>query len=75
MDGLSAQGLVRMDARRIEVTPLGRLLVRRVAMPFDRYLREDRRAPPAAVQPLVQPLVRMPGVAMPAVPARYSRVV
>lgn len=67
---LAADGLVRLTPQRIEVTPLGRLLVRRVAMVFDRYLREDRAdegrargvptaAPGAAVAPLV----------------RYSRVV
>ncbi|MCA7084719.1 oxygen-independent coproporphyrinogen III oxidase [Cupriavidus sp. DB3] len=39
---LAAQGLVRLSDARIEVTPLGRLLVRRVAMVFDRYLRDDR---------------------------------
>lgn len=31
-------GLVDMDADRIEITPLGRLLVRNVAMAFDAYL-------------------------------------
>lgn len=46
---LAEQGLVRMSAGRIEVTPLGRLLVRRVAMVFDRYLRDERRA---TVQPV-----------------------
>lgn len=36
-----ADGLVRWDGRRLEVTPVGRLLVRNVAMVFDRYLRRD----------------------------------
>ncbi|KAA6133188.1 oxygen-independent coproporphyrinogen III oxidase [Cupriavidus cauae] len=42
LTSLAAQGLVRLSDARIEVTPLGRLLVRRVAMVFDRYLRDDR---------------------------------
>lgn len=41
LDALAAEGLLRREARRIEITPLGRLLVRRVAMVFDRYLRQD----------------------------------
>ncbi|MBF6986504.1 oxygen-independent coproporphyrinogen III oxidase [Cupriavidus sp. IK-TO18] len=38
---LAADGLVQVQPARITVTPLGRLLVRRVAMAFDRYLRDD----------------------------------
>lgn len=45
LGGLAAQGLVRREPDRIEVTPLGRLLVRRIAMVFDRYLREAETAP------------------------------
>ncbi|QQE06825.1 oxygen-independent coproporphyrinogen III oxidase [Cupriavidus sp. ISTL7] len=45
---LAEQGLVRISDERIDVTPLGRLLVRRVAMVFDRYLRDERAA---AAQP------------------------
>ncbi|MBK6601702.1 MAG: oxygen-independent coproporphyrinogen III oxidase [Betaproteobacteria bacterium] len=37
---LAADGLVELDARSLRVTPRGRLLVRTVAMQFDRYLRE-----------------------------------
>ncbi|HVO91175.1 MAG TPA: oxygen-independent coproporphyrinogen III oxidase [Casimicrobiaceae bacterium] len=37
-------GLVRMTRRRVEVTPRGRLLVRVVAMQFDRRLREAAAA-------------------------------
>jgi oxygen-independent coproporphyrinogen-3 oxidase len=39
---LAADGLVEVSAERIAVTPRGRLLVRTVAMQFDRYLREAR---------------------------------
>jgi len=37
---LAADGLVELDGRSVRVTPRGRLLVRTVAMQFDRYLRE-----------------------------------
>jgi len=37
---LAADGLVELGANGINVTPRGRLLVRTVAMQFDRYLRE-----------------------------------
>ena len=36
-------GLVRVDDRWITVLPRGRLLVRAIAMVFDRYLRADRQ--------------------------------
>jgi oxygen-independent coproporphyrinogen III oxidase len=39
---LAADGLAEVGADRITVTPRGRLLVRTVAMQFDRYLREAR---------------------------------
>ncbi|HVN34317.1 MAG TPA: oxygen-independent coproporphyrinogen III oxidase, partial [Casimicrobiaceae bacterium] len=39
---LASDGLVEIGPDRIDVTPRGRLLVRSVAMTFDRYLREDR---------------------------------
>jgi oxygen-independent coproporphyrinogen-3 oxidase len=37
---LAADGLVELDGRSVRVTARGRLLVRTVAMQFDRYLRE-----------------------------------
>ena len=42
---LAADGLVEIDANAIRVTARGRLLVRTVAMTFDRYLRERRQGP------------------------------
>ena len=39
---LAADGLVEIAPDRVDVTPRGRLLVRTVAMTFDRFLREDR---------------------------------
>jgi oxygen-independent coproporphyrinogen-3 oxidase len=39
---LADDGLVEIARDRIDVTPRGRLLVRSVAMTFDRYLREER---------------------------------
>ncbi|AOX99174.1 oxygen-independent coproporphyrinogen III oxidase [Jeongeupia sp. USM3] len=41
---LQADGLVTIDAQRIAVTAKGRLLVRSVAMVFDRYLRTTETA-------------------------------
>jgi len=35
-------GLVELENGSITVTPKGRLLVRNVAMVFDRYFRQDR---------------------------------
>jgi len=43
---LQEAGLVECSKEWISVTPKGRLLVRALAMVFDRYLREDRRARP-----------------------------
>jgi oxygen-independent coproporphyrinogen III oxidase len=40
---LAADGLVELSPNRVRVTPRGRLLVRTVAMTFDRYLREARQ--------------------------------
>lgn len=37
------EGLVKLSEDKIEVTPKGKLLVRAVAMNFDKYLREDER--------------------------------
>ncbi|MGO4332740.1 oxygen-independent coproporphyrinogen III oxidase [Cupriavidus sp. 2TAF22] len=68
---LAEDGLVRIAAGRIEVTPLGRLLVRRLAMVFDSYLRDDagragKTAAPARNADAGTPV---------AMPLRYSRVV
>ena len=41
LEPLVADGLVRWEGRRLEVTPAGRLLVRNVAMVFDRYLQRE----------------------------------
>ena len=41
---LAADGLVVLSAGGLEVTPRGRMLVRAVAMAFDRYLRDAREA-------------------------------
>ena len=38
--GAAADGFATLATDRIEVTPLGRLFVRNIAMVFDRYLRE-----------------------------------
>lgn len=42
---LAADGLVEVTPDAIRVTPRGRMLVRTVAMTFDRYLREKREGP------------------------------
>jgi oxygen-independent coproporphyrinogen-3 oxidase len=39
---LAVQGLVRLSAQELEVTPLGWFFVRAIAMVFDRYLQADR---------------------------------
>jgi len=39
---LAADGLLTMSSSRIDVTPRGRMLVRTIAMVFDRHLREAR---------------------------------
>jgi oxygen-independent coproporphyrinogen-3 oxidase len=39
---LAEDGLIEVTSDAITVTPRGRLLVRSVAMLFDRYLREQR---------------------------------
>jgi oxygen-independent coproporphyrinogen-3 oxidase len=38
------EGLVEITPEWVNVTPKGKLLVRAVAMTFDRYLRADQRA-------------------------------
>jgi oxygen-independent coproporphyrinogen III oxidase len=42
LEPLAADGLVEIDDWSIVITPRGRLLMRNVAMTFDRYLREQR---------------------------------
>ncbi|MEN7529766.1 oxygen-independent coproporphyrinogen III oxidase [Cupriavidus sp. DL-D2] len=66
LDRLAVENLVRRTSDRIDITTLGRLLVRRVAMVFDQYLRQDARHPrpaPAANDAKAVPI------------QRYSRVV
>ncbi|MFM8339330.1 MAG: oxygen-independent coproporphyrinogen III oxidase [Fluviibacter sp.] len=47
---LAEAGLLRMDAQGIEVMPKGRLLVRIIAMAFDRHLQDDRQRLPEGRQ-------------------------
>ena len=42
LDTLMDDGLIEIDERRLAITARGRLLVRAVAMRFDRHLRESR---------------------------------
>ena len=42
---LASDGLVEVGRRALRVTPRGRLLVRTIAMQFDRHLREARERP------------------------------
>ncbi len=42
LESLIADGLVEWERQRLRVTPAGRLLVRNVAMVFDRYLEQDQ---------------------------------
>jgi oxygen-independent coproporphyrinogen-3 oxidase len=42
LQSLADEGLVRVDAHAIEVTPTGWFFVRAIAMVFDRYLQADR---------------------------------
>jgi oxygen-independent coproporphyrinogen-3 oxidase len=42
LEALEDDGLVSLCESKVTVTPAGRLLVRRVCMVFDRYLRERR---------------------------------
>jgi oxygen-independent coproporphyrinogen III oxidase len=42
LEELQADGLVSLDANEIRVTMLGRIFIRNVAMPFDRYLAEQK---------------------------------
>jgi oxygen-independent coproporphyrinogen-3 oxidase len=42
---LAADGLVVLDGNRLQVTELGRLFIRNVAMVFDAYLRQNAARP------------------------------
>jgi oxygen-independent coproporphyrinogen III oxidase len=42
---MEKDGLVSMDDRHLEVTPLGRIFVRNVAMVFDEYLSRSESSP------------------------------
>jgi len=42
LDAMVEDGLVVLSNGALEVTPRGRMLVRNIAMVFDRYLREAR---------------------------------
>lgn len=42
LSALRDDGLVELSAEEIRVTPLGRIFIRNLAMPFDRYLREQK---------------------------------
>ncbi len=44
---LAEDGLLELEPARLRVTPLGRLLVRAIAMRFDAYLRPQRDTEPA----------------------------
>jgi len=43
LERFADEGLVELSADRIGVTPKGKLLVRAIAMTFDRYLQHDER--------------------------------
>ena len=47
---LAEAGLLQIDAQGIRVMPKGRLLVRIIAMAFDRYLQADRQKSPEGRQ-------------------------
>ncbi len=44
LEPMAADGLCRIDAEGITVNPIGRMLVRNLAMPFDAYLEAQRAA-------------------------------
>ncbi len=41
LEAMRADGLLEWDKNKLRVTPLGRLLVRNICMPFDEYLAEN----------------------------------
>ena len=71
LDRLAVDNLLRRTADRIDITEVGRLLVRRVAMVFDRYLREDAARPQPAGASDANAANDAKAVPM----VRYSRVV
>ncbi len=42
LEGMQADGLLKLEPGRIEVNPAGKLLIRNICMVFDRYLREKQ---------------------------------
>ncbi|QJD29022.1 oxygen-independent coproporphyrinogen III oxidase [Methylococcus geothermalis] len=42
LEPMAADGLLELGPGRLTVTPKGRLLIRNIAMAFDRYLRQDQ---------------------------------
>jgi oxygen-independent coproporphyrinogen-3 oxidase len=42
LQGMQGDGLLKLEAGRIEVQPAGKLLIRNICMVFDRYLREKQ---------------------------------
>jgi oxygen-independent coproporphyrinogen-3 oxidase len=42
LDGMQADGLLKLEEGRIEVQPAGKLLIRNICMVFDRYLRQKQ---------------------------------
>lgn len=42
LQGMQADGLLKLEHGRIEVNPAGKLLIRNICMVFDRYLREKQ---------------------------------
>jgi oxygen-independent coproporphyrinogen-3 oxidase len=42
LEGMQADGLLKLEGGRIEVQPAGKLLIRNICMVFDRYLREKQ---------------------------------
>jgi oxygen-independent coproporphyrinogen-3 oxidase len=42
LEGMQADGLLKLSKDRIDVQPAGKLLIRNICMVFDRYLREKQ---------------------------------
>ncbi|MDP7620882.1 MAG: coproporphyrinogen III oxidase, partial [SAR324 cluster bacterium] len=43
LEKFAREGLVKLDSNKINLTPVGTLFTRNIAMPFDRYLTESSR--------------------------------